>query len=267
MGVDFLLTEFFRNFAVSPLFFSPTEPAESRLDCLRFAELLRSGEYKSEGPGVEFQTMSDPNNYKIGISKQELGQLPAAHFPGAIQLIDKPEDVAPAVDELRKARVIGFDTETRPAFQKGQYHSVALLQLSTESRCFLFRLNILGMQDEIRDLLEDPSVKKIGLSTHDDFHNLNRIKRITPAGFFELQEYVGSFKIEDRSLSKIYALLFGERISKGQRLTNWEAPELSPHQQAYAALDAYACLKIYNYLKSGNFHPQDSTHKIYPSLQ
>ncbi len=210
------------------------------------------------------QIMTDLNNFTIGISKKELGELPAAHFDGAIKVIDRPEDVAEAVAELRHAGIVGFDTETRPSFQKGQLHTVALLQLSTATCCYLFRINMLGLQDEIRDFLEDEGVMKIGLSTHDDFHNLNRIAKIVPRGFFELQHYVSQFRIEDKSLSKIYAILFGERISKGQRLTNWEAPELSIHQQAYAALDAFACLKIYRFLKEGKFKPDQSTYKKYP---
>ncbi len=206
--------------------------------------------------------MTLANSYKIAISKQQLADMPAANFPGEVILIDRPEDVPDAVGYLRSAAVIGFDTETRPTFQKGQFHSVALLQLSTDDRCFLFRLNILGMPDEIRSLLEDEKVSKIGLSTHDDFLNLKRICPLTPGGFIELQNYVGEFHIADKSLSKIYGILFGQRISKGQRLTNWEAPELTAYQQGYAALDAYACLKIYSFLKSGQFSPDNSPFKV-----
>lgn len=210
------------------------------------------------------RNMSDNTEFIITISKEQLGKLPSAHFNGKIKLIDKPEDVAEAVRALRKAPLIGFDTETRPSFHKGQLHSVALLQLSTENCCYLFRINILGLQSELKSILEDENVKKIGLSTHDDFHNLNRVEPIEPSGFIELQDYVAQFHIKDRSLSKIYGILFKERISKGQRLTNWEAPELSEYQQSYAALDAYACLRIYDYLMSGQFIPEESPYKMIP---
>ncbi len=208
--------------------------------------------------------MSEDKNYRIAIPKDELGRLPAARFEGTIRVIDKPEDVSRAIAELRKAGTIGFDTETRPVFQKGHSHSVALLQLSSDSCCYLFRLNVLGFTDEIKGILEDKDVVKIGLSTHDDFHNLSKLSALHPEGFFELQDYVPQFRIDDKSLTKIYGILFGRRISKGQRLTNWEASELTAHQQAYAALDAYACLKIYNHLSEGKFNPSDSPYKVYP---
>lgn len=207
--------------------------------------------------------MSESENYRIGISKEELSQMPAAHFGGEIRVIEKPEEIGDALSVLKNAGTIGFDTETRPVFQKGHAHSVALLQLSTESQCFLFRLNMFGLTDEIKAILEDPDIMKIGLSTHDDFLNLNRLSPLKPEGFFELQNYVSQFRIDDRSLTKIYGILFGQRISKGQRLTNWEAPELSVHQQAYAALDAFACLHIYRYLSEGHFKPDDCPFKIY----
>lgn len=206
--------------------------------------------------------MQTDNDFTLSIAKDHLSALAATHFNGDIRLIDKPEDVREAINAIRSAGTVGFDTETRPSFQKGQLHSVALLQLSTEDCCWLFRLNMIGMPDEIKDLLEDRNVRKIGLSIHDDFHNLRRIRPVEPQGFIELQDYTRRYHIADKSLTKIYAILFGSRISKGQRLTNWEASELSVYQQSYAALDAYACLKIYNYLESGQFDPARSPFRI-----
>ena len=151
--------------------------------------------------------------------------------------------------------MVGFDTETRPAFKKGQKHKVALMQISTVDRCYLFRLNKIGMSEELKAFLENPDVLKIGLSVHDDFTVLRRSSELDPKGFVDLQDMVKNFEITDISLQKIYAIIFGERISKSQRLTNWEADSLSEAQQAYAALDAWACLKIYNYLNAGKFVP------------
>ena len=156
--------------------------------------------------------------------------------------------------------MIGFDTETKPSFKRGQSNKVALLQLATRSSCYLFRLNRIGIAEPIIRLLENESILKIGLSIHDDFHNLNKIREITPGGFIDLQQFVKKFMIADNSLSRIYGILFGQRISKGQRLTNWEAEELSLHQQGYAALDAQACIQIYDHLNSGKFNPQESPH-------
>ena len=135
------------------------------------------------------------------------------------------------------------------------------MQISTLDRCFLFRLNKIGISDELKAFLENPGITKIGLSIHDDFNALHRSSEVACKGFIDLQQYVKPFGITDISLQKIYAIIFGERISKSQRLTNWEADTLTPGQQSYAALDAWACLKIYEHLRDGGFHPAESPYR------
>lgn len=193
------------------------------------------------------------NSKIISISKEILASLPMATYNGQIVLVDSEDGAHNAAQELRKHRIIGFDTETKPSFKRGQTHHVALLQLSAGTTCYLVRLNHIGLPYEIKEILEDENITKIGLSIHDDFHNLNRLFSIEPAGFIDLQAYVKQFKIIDNSLARIYGILFGKRISKSQRLSNWEAEQLTPAQQAYAALDASACVEIYEYLDSGKF--------------
>ncbi|MCH5225597.1 MAG: 3'-5' exonuclease domain-containing protein 2 [Muribaculaceae bacterium] len=200
----------------------------------------------------------------VTISKETAGSLPAADYQGDIIVVDSLEKLPSAVEELKKAPIIGFDTETRPSFRKGQQFNVALIQLATPSCCFLFRTNLIGYPKELIDILEDPDKLKVGLSIHDDFHNLRRVAEIEPQGFIDLQNYVKEFKIADCSLTRVYGILFGRRISKGQRLTNWEAQELSELQQGYAALDAAACIDIYEFLKGGKFNPQTSPYLTLP---
>lgn len=201
----------------------------------------------------------------ITISKDHLATLPAAEYTGKIVIVDTPEKVEAAVKELSKSPLIGFDTETRPSFRKGQSFNVALVQLATPECSFLFRINKIGFPSELIKILENPKLTKVGLSIHDDFHGLEKIAEIIPQSFIDLQNYTKNFKIEDNSLSRMYAILFGERISKGQRLTNWEADELTDLQLHYAALDAFACIKIYNYLKDGLFNPFESKYLTYPA--
>lgn len=200
----------------------------------------------------------------ITISKEQLAKLPPASFSGRIRLIEHTEDISEAVEDLKSAPLIGFDTETRPSFKKGQLHVVSLLQLSTPDTCYLFRLNHIGLDPRLIDILQDSSLLKVGLSIHDDFHSLRRLGPLEPAGFIDLQQYVKEFRIADNSLSRIYGIIFGERISKGQRLTNWEAETLTSAQQTYAALDALACIRIYNHLKSGAFYPLTSPYLTFP---
>lgn len=199
---------------------------------------------------------------EVSISKEQLAALPPAQFQGTITVIDDQECVESAVSRLREADLIGFDTETRPSFKKGQTFNVALLQLASDTECFLFRLNKIGMPESLKALLEDKDLHKVGLSLHDDFRNLHKKYDFEPDGFVELQQYVTQWNITDRSLSKLFGILFGKRISKAQRLSNWEAEQLSESQQNYAALDAQACIKIFRHLKNGLFNPEESAYRI-----
>jgi ribonuclease D len=197
----------------------------------------------------------------LAISKEQLSNMPAASYDGRIEVVQTEATAKKAMRFLMDQPVVGFDTETRPSFRKGHLHSVALMQISTPTCCFLIRLNRLGLFPELREFLENPNIKKIGLSLRDDFMVLNRLAPVEPQGFVDLQSMVKQYEIGEASLSKIHAIIFGERISKGQRLTNWEATELTELQQRYAALDAWACLRIYDYLCAGSFDPGSSPFK------
>lgn len=198
----------------------------------------------------------------IAISKEQVAAMPVVEYPGgigAVTVVDTASKAKMALRALNKCTHIGFDTETRPTFQKGGHmNKVALLQLSTDDHCFLFRLNKPGIFEMVRPLLENPDIIKVGLSVHDDYNALRRRGEIDPAGFLDLQDYTHSFHIADMSLQKVYAIIFGGKISKAQRLTNWEADTLTPAQQIYASIDAWACLRLYWHLRGGNFHPADS---------
>lgn len=208
--------------------------------------------------------IQDPEKAFVSINKEQLCLLPAEEYSGDIVLVDSPVKLTKAIKKLKNAPIIGFDTETRPSFRKGQTYKVSLIQLYAPDCCYLFRTNEIGYPKDLIDILEDEKILKVGLSIHDDFHNLNKVAEIFPKGFIDLQSFVKDFKIADNSLSRLYGILFDKRISKSQRLTNWEAPELSEAQQKYAALDAYACIKIYNYLKEGKFDPFKSQYVCYP---
>ncbi len=186
---------------------------------------------------------------KSNIAKADIAQMPSELFGGRIIVVHSVGDVEKAVNYLRCYPILGIDTETRPSFAKGKTYGVALLQISTEDTCFLFRLNYIGMPQALVDLLQDNSQLKVGLSLRDDIQNLQRKHKFEPRGFLDLQTYVKEMGIEAQSLQKIYALLFGKKISKSQRLTNWEADVLTDRQKGYAATDAWACVRMYNYLE------------------
>lgn len=198
----------------------------------------------------------------LSISKEQVNSLPEVRYPGKVILVDSPSKAKSALSYLKKVSQIGFDTETRPSFQKYRHYNVSLMQLSAGEECFLFRLKEIGSLEPLMELLEDENIQKIGLSIKDDFHSLAKLAEFTPRGFVELQTFVKDFAIADNSLQKIYGIIFGQRISKNQRLTNWEAPTLTPSQQNYAAIDAWACQKIYNYLVAGSFDPSLSPYTV-----
>lgn len=178
--------------------------------------------------------------------KSIINSLPLVTFPGKIIVVLNEYEADRAVEYLLTCDVLGVDTETRPAFRKGNNHKVALLQVATRKECFLFRLNHLGLPKSLLRLLSNKQVPMVGLSWHDDLMSLHRREQFEPGWFIDIQDIIGNLGIVDKSLQKLYANLFGEKISKRQRLTNWEADVLTERQKEYAAIDAWACIKLYD---------------------
>lgn len=201
----------------------------------------------------------------LSITKQQLLEFPEVVYRGKVILVDSAAKCRSALAYLNRVPQVGFDTETRPSFQKFRHYNVSLAQISVDDECFLFRLKQIGAVEPFLRFLENPKVQKIGLSLKDDFHSLAKLAEFTPRGFVELQSFVKDYEIADNSLQRIYGIIFGERISKNQRLTNWEAQQLTENQQHYAAIDAWACQRIYNHLLSGKFHPEESPYQLQES--
>lgn len=178
--------------------------------------------------------------------KAMLQELPVTQFEGRIVVVLNQHEAERAVGFLLSQPVLGFDTETRPSFTRGHQHKVSLMQVSTEDICFLFRLNYTGLTPAIIRLLEDKQVVKVGLSWHDDVNSLHKIGKFELGNFIDIQILAREIGIEDMSLQKIFANLFGQKISKRQQLTNWEADVLNDKQKLYAATDAWACVKMYH---------------------
>lgn len=193
--------------------------------------------------------MSEDNcTLKKSISNDEMSLLPLSAFEGTIYLIERIEDVNPALDYLKHQPILGFDTETRPSFSKGQNNPVSLLQLSTSDTAFLFRINQIGLPPGLVKILASPKILKIGAAIRDDIKILQKICHFKPDGFIELQAMVEDYGIENFSLKKLSAIVLGFRISKSQRLTNWDADVLTEPQQIYAATDAWVAFEIYSRL-------------------
>ena len=182
------------------------------------------------------------------ITKEEIAELPIRAFKGKINVPLTEEEICAAVDYLRRYPVLGFDTETRPNFRKGQHNNVALLQLSAGNEAFLFRLNKIKLPDVVKQLLADASITKVGAAIHDDLKALVKLSPFEPAGFVDVQTIAKQLGIENLGLRPLAALLMGIKISKAQQTSNWEIPYLTAAQKLYAATDAWVSLEIYTRL-------------------
>lgn len=186
------------------------------------------------------------------ITNEELDTLPTPPFQGRILVVDDAQSMAKAEQALQGQTLLGFDTETRPAFRKGVVYQMALLQISTADTALLFRLQAAQLSPAIIQMLSDDKVLKIGAAIHDDIKGLQKMARFTPRGFVDLQKIVEQWGIDDKSVKKMAGIVLHIKVSKAQRLSNWEAARLTPAQQDYAAMDAWVCRQIYSKLKNDN---------------
>ncbi len=193
--------------------------------------------------------MSTENKFINKISNEAVAELPAVEFHGDITVIDDEAQIEAACRELVESKIVGFDTETRPSFRAGVTYKVSLLQLSTPKHCFLFRLNKIPLAKPILQLLEDKHVLKIGTDVSGDLRSLRQLRHFRDGGFVDLQSIAPDWGIEDKSLRKISSIVLGKRVSKAQRLSNWEATAFTDKQKIYAATDAWVCIQIYNRLQ------------------
>jgi ribonuclease D len=191
------------------------------------------------------------NTYRENITIEEIKGLDLKWFEGEIFLIDSMEKFYSVLPRLKKSKLLGFDTETKPSFKKGRKNKVSLIQLADDKTAFLVRINKIGIPEKIAEILSDPGIVKCGVAIHDDIKVLSGIRKFNPEGFVDLQPFVKNYGIDSSGLKKLAAIVLGFRISKRQQVTDWEAEQLSEAQQIYAATDAWVCHQIYKKLVNG----------------
>ncbi len=179
------------------------------------------------------------------ISKAEINELPMMQWEGEIRVLSTPEAMQTAVQALQSCPHLGFDTETRPTFKKGQYYPPALIQLASPDCVYLFRICKIDSLDPLLPLLESESILKTGVAIKDDVKELRAIQDFKPAGFIEIADITEKLGYENRGLRALAALLMGGRISKAAQVTNWARPELDQKQIRYAATDAWIGRELY----------------------
>ncbi len=189
--------------------------------------------------------------YLKKISNEELELLPTAECGGKVYVLSSSDNQDEAAAYLSGCSVVGFDTETRPSFKKGTINPVALLQLSGADRTYLFRVDRMKLSNKIIKILRSKSIIKVGVDIKDDIKKIQNIVAFKPDNFVDLQKIVGSYNIEEMSLRKMSGIVLGAKVSKAQRLSNWSASRLTPHQVKYAATDSWISREIYIALKAG----------------
>ena len=187
------------------------------------------------------------------ITKQEINELPLFKYEGKVVIAATEQQVDKAIFEIEEHAVVGFDTESKPTFKKGQFNHVALVQVAVPDKVYLLRIHQIGITTTLARFLSNEQIKKIGIALDDDLIALKRRRRFGPSGFLDLNKIAPTLGIENIGARNLSALLLNNRISKNQQISNWENPTLTGPQVRYAATDAWICLEIYNKLMNWGY--------------
>jgi ribonuclease D len=182
------------------------------------------------------------------ISKEEINRLDLVHYQGKIQLIEDEKHFESVFDIIHQHSFVGFDTETKPCFQKGGKNRVSLVQIAVPEHVFLLRIHKTGLKNELLSFLENDQILKVGVAIRNDAKELQQISPFKAAGFLELPDVTTKIGIEAKGLRSLAAIILKGRISKAAKITNWEAERLSDKQLTYAATDAWVCMQMYQRL-------------------
>ena len=184
-------------------------------------------------------------NFRPEISKEEINSLPLGKYEGPVQLITDKQEAERACKKIARSKVIGIDTEARPAFKRGQYFPVSLVQIADEEQVYLFRILETGPIEALTEVLEDPRIIKVGIAIKDDLNDLGKSMPHQPQTILDLNEFAQDLGFISIGARKLAAIILHIRISKAQQVSNWENKVLSPAQISYAATDAWLCREIY----------------------
>jgi ribonuclease D len=186
-----------------------------------------------------------PLEYRRTISREEIARLPIRRYEGEVHVVATAEELERALADIRQDSVVGFDTETRPAFRKGEDYLPCLVQVATARRVYLLQLQRLDFSRAIAELLASPHIVKAGVALAGDLSQLQRLFPLEPVSIVDLGHVARRHGNRQTGLRNLAALFLNARIPKGARTTNWAAARLSPAQIGYAATDAWISRELY----------------------
>ena len=191
------------------------------------------------------QNDTDRPGFDRRMSKDEINGYPIMRWTGRTSVVRNKDDLVTAVDRLANHNLLGFDTETRPAYTKGESYLPSLLQLASDNEVFIFQLKHLGLAKPLREILSDSAIIKAGVSLDFDIRELKKLSPFKAAGFRDLGDLAKKAGIKNHGLRGLAAVFLGIRISKGAQTSNWAKDVLTPQQIQYAATDAWVGRRLY----------------------
>jgi ribonuclease D len=191
------------------------------------------------------QTLKILPPYSRKISKEKLQRLPMRFYDGAIHLVNTEEGAQKAVAEIIGESILGFDTESKPAFSKGEKYPPSIVQVATANGVYIFQLVKIGQLKFLKPVLERENLLKVGIAIHDDVLKLRNIEDFTPVGFQDIGDLTRSLGIHQTGLRNLVGIFLRYRISKSSQTTDWSQENLSTQQLTYAATDAWTSRELY----------------------
>lgn len=219
-------------------------PAEGASEAAGPSDTAESTDAAAETAGATPELTAA--GFRVRMNREEINRLPMRHFTGAIHAVGDEATAREAIAALRHERILGFDTESRPAFRRGESYPVSIIQFATHDAAYIFPVKRLGAaREELWSLFSDPDIVKVGVAVAQDLAKLKNIAPFEPAGFVDLAEVAARLGIRNNGLRGLCAIVLGFRISKGAQRSNWARENLAPAQLLYAATDAWAGREIY----------------------
>ena len=180
-----------------------------------------------------------------GISREELIELPIRRYEGSVHVVAGHADLQRAMQDILQESVVGFDTETRPAFRPGESYLPSLVQFATASAVYLLQVQQQDLSGPVREVLSSEKIIKVGVSVTDDMRNLKKLFQFDERSVVDLGKVAERNGLKQTGIRNLAGIFLGTRIPKGTKTTNWAARRLTPQQIAYAATDAWACRELY----------------------